>query len=114
MSEFLESVYALDAAGEIDGAIDLIYAHIDEALMSGQELSVSETCAAVFWESMRKAAEPVRDAPDWMKAGINLSSNFETFLGPEGDYRTAPSERPWGPTIQPEESFMRMRFRLTE
>jgi hypothetical protein len=36
-----------------------------------------------FWEQVKKSADVVRDAPDWMKAGINISeTHFVTHRGP--------------------------------
>lgn len=36
---------------------------------------------AAFWDEMRRVAEPARNAPDWMHAGINLNPrNFETYM----------------------------------
>jgi hypothetical protein len=45
---------------------------------------VSPAAQGSFWDQMQKVAEPAKNSPDWMHAGINLNpQNFETFSPPK-------------------------------
>jgi hypothetical protein len=45
-----------------------------------------------FWDGVREAAKPVKNWPDWMKAGINVSPQyFETYQQPS----SGPGEAKW-------------------
>lgn len=53
---------------------------IAQPLKLVRDLSTPENRA--FWDGVKESAALVKDAPDWMKAGINLDPRvFETYRG---------------------------------